>query len=141
MYLLSLWYLRQAWFLSSASKYHRVIAYLVLYAGWTSCGFLLSDQKNSILSKRGSISATWSRQPSGNILKRPPFCYKRRNCKIIISDEKPLLEIIILNKQIKKYICWKLLMLIFHLFIRYINQLLLMITNDYLLSIIHINIH
>lgn len=74
--LLSLWYLRQAWLLSSASKYHNVMAYLVLYAGWTSWGFLLSDQKNKILSKQGSMSATWSRQPSGNILSRPPFFCK-----------------------------------------------------------------
>lgn len=73
---LSFWYRLQAWLLSSASKYHSVMAYRVLKAGWTSCGFLLSDQKNRIRSNSGSMSATWSCHPSGNIRKRPPFFCK-----------------------------------------------------------------
>lgn len=47
--------------------------YLVLNAGWTSWGFLRSDQKNNIRSNNGSISATWSLHPSGNIRNKPPF--------------------------------------------------------------------
>lgn len=47
-------------------------AYLVWCAGWTSCGFLRSDQKNRMRSNSGSMSATLSLQPSGNIRNKPP---------------------------------------------------------------------
>lgn len=55
--------------LSSASKYHTVIAYRVRCDGCTSCGLRRSDQKNMIRSNFGSMSATVD-PCSGNILNR-----------------------------------------------------------------------
>lgn len=53
---------------------------LVAKAGWTSCGFRLSDQNRRRRSNFGSMSANWA-FPSGKIRRRPPCSWKGRNKK------------------------------------------------------------
>jgi len=78
--------------------------HLVLCAGWTSCGFLRSDQKNRMRSNSGSMSATLSLQPSGNIRNKPPC-----SCNIYHTHThngknfKSLPNIIIYRKN--KHVC------------------------------------
>lgn len=85
--------------------------HLVWCAGWTSCGFLRSDQKNRMRSNSGSMSATLSLQPSGKIRNKPPC-----SCKIYQTHTgknfKSSLNIIIYWKN--KNVCCRGYLVILH---------------------------